>query len=124
MNSGTKNTDRLEIGFGISVVVPVYRSESTLSALHMRLVDALKDVSPVFEIILVDDCSGDGSWLEIERLASTDSRVSGIRLSRNYGQHNAILCGVRAAQYTMVVTIDDDLQNPPEEISKLLAKLD
>lgn len=124
MNSGTKNTDGLEPGSGISIVVPVYQSEATLSVLYQRLVEAIKDLNPLFEIILVDDCSSDGSWIEIERLVSVDSRVHGIRLSRNYGQHNALLCGVRAARYTTVVTIDDDLQNPPEEISKLLAKLD
>jgi len=109
---------------GVSVVVPVFRSEATLSTLYGRLVATLETVSPLFEIVLVDDCGGDRSWSEIERLTSVDQRVRGIRLSRNYGQHNALLCGIRAAQYARVVTIDDDLQNPPEEIPKLLQKLE
>lgn len=117
------NNSRLEAGSGISIVVPVYRSEATLSILHKRLTDTLESITPLYEIILVDDCGGDGSWVEIERMALADHRVRGIRLSRNYGQHNALLCGIRSAEYDIVVTLDDDLQNPPEEIPKLLEKL-
>ena len=108
---------------GISAIVPVYRSESTLKDLHKQLVQALESTGRPFEIILVEDCGGDGSWAEIERLASTDNRVHGIRLSRNYGQHNALLCGIRIARNAIIVTLDDDLQNPPAEIPKLLDKL-
>lgn len=108
---------------GISVVIPVYRSEATLNVLHKRLVDTLEKIGAQFEIVLVDDGGADGSWAEIERIASIDNRVIGIRLSRNYGQHNALLCGIRSAVYGTVVTLDDDLQNPPEEIPKLLEKL-
>lgn len=104
-------------------MVPVYRSASTLSSLHARLIHTLESVGHSFEIILVDDCSGDGSWAEVTRLSSIDCRVRGISLSRNYGQHNALLCGIRAAENAIVVTIDDDLQNPPEEIPVLLNKL-
>jgi glycosyltransferase involved in cell wall biosynthesis len=107
----------------LSVVVPVYRSQSTLRELHRRLVAALEPLEAAFEIILVEDCGGDGSWQVIEALAAQDARVRGIRLARNYGQHNALLCGIRAARGALVVTIDDDLQNPPEEIPKLLAEL-
>jgi undecaprenyl-phosphate 4-deoxy-4-formamido-L-arabinose transferase len=74
--------------------------------------------------VLVNDGSGDGSWERIEELAARDGRVRGVDLMRNYGQHNALLAGIRAARGDVVVTIDDDLQNPPEEIPKLLAKLD
>jgi glycosyltransferase involved in cell wall biosynthesis len=108
---------------GLSVVVPVYRSEQTLRELHRRLVAALEPRGAAFEIILVEDCGGDGSWRVIEDLSRADARVRGIRLSRNYGQHNALLCGIRAARHEVVVTIDDDLQNPPEEIARLLAAL-
>jgi len=107
----------------VSVVVPVYRSEGTLRALNGRLVAVLDRVASSFEIIFVEDCGGDGSWQTIDALAVSDARIRGIGLSRNYGQHNALLCGIRAARYEIVVTIDDDLQNPPEEIPKLLAKL-
>jgi undecaprenyl-phosphate 4-deoxy-4-formamido-L-arabinose transferase len=71
----------------------------------------------------VNDCSRDRSWQAIQNLAGTYSWIRGISLMRNYGQHNALLCGIRAAQYDTVVTIDDDLQNPPEEIPKLLDTL-
>lgn len=108
----------------ISAVVPVYRSASTLAELHRRLTAALAAVADRHEIILVEDAGGDGSWEQIERIAADDPAVRGIRMGRNYGQHNAILCGIRAARYGLVVTLDDDLQNPPEEIGKLVAALD
>ena len=105
------------------MIVPVYRSARMLEELHRRLTDALDELADRHEIILVEDCGGDDSWAVIERLAERDERVHGIRMSRNYGQHNALLCGIRAARYGVIVTLDDDLQNPPEEIGKLLGKL-
>jgi glycosyltransferase involved in cell wall biosynthesis len=108
----------------ISAVVPVYRSEGSLHALYERLAAVLERISTDFEIIFVEDGGGDGSWSVICSLAQRDPRVHGIRMSRNYGQHNALLCGIRAATHDIVVTLDDDLQNPPEEIPKLLARLD
>jgi len=107
----------------ISAIVPVYRSAPILPELHLRLTEALSTIADRYEIILVEDCGGDESWAEIERLAAKDERVRGIRMSRNYGQHNALLCGIRAARYGVIVTLDDDLQNPPEEIGKLVARL-
>jgi glycosyltransferase involved in cell wall biosynthesis len=107
----------------ISVVVPVYRAQATLRQLHRRLVDVLAQRGAAFEVLFVEDCGGDGSWEVIEELAREDARVRGLRLSRNYGQHNALLCGIRAARYDLVATLDDDLQNPPEELPRLLAKL-
>ncbi|ADC62725.1 glycosyltransferase family 2 protein [Allochromatium vinosum] len=107
----------------ISVVVPVYRSQETLRELHRRLAAVLEPIDPHFELILVEDCGGDDSWSVIEELARQDPRVHGLQLARNYGQHNALLCGVRAAIGDILVTLDDDLQNPPEEVPKLLARL-
>jgi len=107
----------------ISVVIPVYRSRETLVVLHRRLVEVLEHHAPEFEIILVEDCGGDGSWDVIRQLAAADPRVRGVQLGRNYGQHNALLCGIRLARFELVVTLDDDLQTPPEEIPKLLARL-
>lgn len=107
----------------LSIVVPVYRAEATLRELHRRLVAALEPLACDFEILLVEDCGGDGSWGVIQTLAAADARVRGLRMSRNYGQHAALLAGIRAARNEVVVTLDDDLQNPPEEIPKLLAKL-
>lgn len=105
-------------------MIPVFRSQSSLPLLYRRVVDALEVIEPSFEIVFVEDCGGDDSWEVIKELANQDARVKGIRLSRNYGQHNALLCGIRAAQGELIVTLDDDLQNPPEEIKKLLTKID
>lgn len=108
----------------VSVVVPVYRSAATLPALHARIAAALEAGGTSFELILVDDASGDTSWEGIRALCRADSRVKGIRLARRSGQHIALMCGLRQAAGERVVTIDDDLQNPPGEIPPLLAALD
>ena len=107
----------------ISVVVPVYKSEGTLSDLADRLGQVLPSISDEYEAILVNDGSPDNSWNVITGLMRIHPWVRGINLTRNYGQHNALLCGIRAAVYENLITIDDDLQHPPEEIPKLLAKL-
>ena len=106
---------------GLSIVVPVFRSEKTLNELVNRITNSISD-KPV-EIILVDDASGDGTWTTICSIARQNSIVTGIRLGRNSGQHGALLAGVRAAKFQTVVTLDDDLQNPPEEINKLIDAL-
>lgn len=108
----------------ISFVVPVYRSAESLPELHRRL-DAVFGSAPAgFELIFVEDCGGDDSWPVIQQLSAQDPRVRGFQMSRNYGQHNALLCGIRASQGDVIVTLDDDLQHPPEEIPKLLDKLE
>jgi len=106
----------------ISVVVPVYRAESCLDELYQRLNAALESISPHFEIILVEDCGGDGSWQVIERLAAADPRVRGIQFSRNFGQHYGITAGLDYCQGDWVVVMDCDLQDRPEEIPRLYAK--
>lgn len=108
----------------ISIVVPVYQSEPILPALVERLDLVREKLGIPFEAILVNDGSRDRSWEVIAELARSRSWLKGIRLSRNYGQHNALLCGIRVARHEVIVTLDDDLQQPPEEIPKLLAKLD
>lgn len=108
---------------GISVVVPVYNSQDSLVELVARLETVLTDLAHHFEIILVNDGSSDGSWQVVTRLARRYSWVRGLNLMRNYGQHNALLAGMRQAKYEVTVTMDDDLQNPPEEVPKLVAKL-
>ena len=107
----------------ISIVVPVYNSSDTLPHLVDELGKILPDVANVFELVLVNDGSPDQSWEVISALSQTHSWVRGINLSRNYGQHNATLCGIRQANYEIIVIMDDDLQNPPGEIPKLLEKL-
>lgn len=108
----------------LSIVVPVYRSAEVLPELHCRLTKVLARMNEDYEILLVEDCGGDNSWSVIRELARDDPRVRGIQLARNYGQHNALLCGIRAARGEILITLDDDLQNPPEEIPVLLAKLE
>jgi undecaprenyl-phosphate 4-deoxy-4-formamido-L-arabinose transferase len=107
----------------ISVVVPVYKSETTIAELCFRLELALNKLNMPWEIILVNDGSPDRSWNVIQELSRQFKNLSAIKLSRNFGQHNALLAGIRAARNSIVLTIDDDLQNPPEEIGKLITKL-
>ncbi len=111
------------LGTGLSVVVPAYNSELSLTELARRLQPVLDAAATNYELIIVDDGSRDGSWTVIEGLARDHAWVRGVHLMRNYGQHNALLCGIRLAQYELTVTIDDDLQHPPEEIPKLLENL-
>ncbi|MBM3125060.1 MAG: glycosyltransferase family 2 protein [Chloroflexi bacterium] len=108
----------------MSVVIPVYRGETTIPSLVEQLAKALPELADAFEVILVHDGSPDGSWKNIERLAARYPWMVGIRLMRNYGQHNATLCGVRAAKYELIVTMDQDLQHPPQEILKMVEKLE
>jgi glycosyltransferase involved in cell wall biosynthesis len=108
---------------GLSVVVPVYNSGHSLPLLLERLAVVLPSISNQFEVILVNDGSRDDSWQVLHRLRSGYPFVQAIDLMRNYGQHNALLCGIRMAQFDTVVTLDDDLQNPPEEIPKLVRAL-
>jgi undecaprenyl-phosphate 4-deoxy-4-formamido-L-arabinose transferase len=107
----------------LSVVVPVFNSEGSLAQLVQRLDPVLRGLSNRFELILVNDGSQDRSWEQICKEASRREWIRGINLMRNYGQHNALLAGIRAAAFDIVVTMDDDLQHPPEEIPKLLEKL-
>jgi glycosyltransferase involved in cell wall biosynthesis len=107
----------------ISVVIPVYNSQATLKPLCAQLDSVLTAIGLPYEIILVNDGSRDESWKAIKELAEQRPNVIGIDLTRNYGQHNALLCGIRAAQHEVIVTMDDDLQHPPSEVPLLLHKL-
>jgi undecaprenyl-phosphate 4-deoxy-4-formamido-L-arabinose transferase len=108
----------------VSVVVPVYNSAATLAELTARVHKVLTPLVQHLEIIFVNDGSRDNSWQVICGLAELYQSVRGLDHMRNYGQHNALLAGVRAARNDVIVTMDDDLQHPPEEIPKLLAKLE
>lgn len=108
----------------ISVVIPVYRGEACLEPLVERLKVALPSFSKEYEVIFVNDGSPDNSWSVIEKLARDHRWIRGVHLMRNYGQHNATLCGMRLARFEVTVTMDQDLQHPPEEIPALLAELD
>jgi glycosyltransferase involved in cell wall biosynthesis len=108
---------------GISCVIPVYNSADSLDDLVVRLLAVMETLDRHYEIILVNDGSRDRSWEVIQRLSQAHASVRGINLMRNYGQHNALLCGLREAREEIVVTLDDDLQHPPEEIPRLLEEL-
>ena len=108
----------------VSIVVPVYNGSATLAELVDRLASVLTVSASDFEVLLIDDGSADGSWTVIAALAARYPWVHGIRLMRNYGQHNATLCGLRAARFDLTVTMDDDLQHRPEQSPVLLQALD
>jgi undecaprenyl-phosphate 4-deoxy-4-formamido-L-arabinose transferase len=108
----------------VSIIVPVYNSSGILPRLVKELEASLLECTDRFELILVNDASHDASWEVISELSRSNAWIRGINLMRNVGQHNALLCGIREAEYEIIVTIDDDLQNPPSEIGTLLAKLD
>jgi glycosyltransferase involved in cell wall biosynthesis len=105
----------------ITVVIPVYNSATMLEELTQRIDAALKSYS--YHIILVDDGSKDASWVKLEEIKKNfQSKITIIKLARNFGQHNAVICGFSYSKGDVVVTMDDDLQHPPEEIIKLIQK--
>jgi glycosyltransferase involved in cell wall biosynthesis len=118
---GARNTD--DSLPKVSVVVPAYRSPGTLQRLVEEVDRALEPITSAHEIIFVDDGSGDGTWEQIVEIGETHEHVRGLSLLRNFGQHNALLAGLREARLPIIVTIDDDLQNPPSEIPVLLRRL-
>lgn len=103
----------------VSVVIPVYNEEANLSALMGRLLPVMNDMGKSFEVILIDDGSQDNSLKLLKEFASTP-RVRVVELTRNYGQHAAIMAGFSIVRGDMIVTLDADLQNPPEEIPNLV----
>ena len=107
----------------ISVVVPVFNAEPVLPALVGRREPVLTAAAERFELVLVNDGSRDASWNSIRQLSELHPWIRGIDLMRNYGQHNALLCGIRAATGDLIVTMDDDLQHRPEDIPLLLSAL-
>jgi glycosyltransferase involved in cell wall biosynthesis len=103
----------------ISIISPIYRAENSIHILISRLIETLNIISDNFEIILVDDNSPDDSWSEIQKICRKDSRIKGIQLSRNFGQHYAITAGLENAKGEWIVVMDCDLQDRPEEIVNL-----
>lgn len=108
----------------LSVVIPVFNEEENLPELLRRLVSALDALDRSFEVILVNDGSRDRSLELLRAAAEGDPRLVVIDFNRNYGQHAAVFAGFEAALGATIVTLDADLQNPPEEIGKLVAKID
>ncbi len=106
-----------------SIVIPVYNGETTIEELCQRISAVFEQIEGGYEILFVDDGSSDASWEKIRSLKSRNSHIKGIRLMRNFGQHNALMCGFNFVNGDFVISIDDDLQHPPEEIPKLVEKI-
>jgi len=110
----------------LSIIIPVFNSEDILENLVMRINKSLssKDFKCQFEIILINDCSVDNSWGKIKILSNKFSNVKGLNLSENYGQHNSIMAGLNECAGDKIITMDDDLQHPPESIKEIYYALD
>ena len=108
----------------VSVVIPIFNEADNIEQLHQRLSTTLTGMGRSYEVWYIDDGSSDGSLELLRDVARHDSRVGIIELTRNFGQHAAVLAGFAAARADIVVTLDADLQNPPEEIPRLVAKLE
>lgn len=107
-----------------SVVIPVYNSELSLEELVRRLGAVFRDLRRSYEIVLVDDCSRDGSWAVIERLRAEGAPLRAFQFARNHGQHYALKCGLDHCSGRFAITMDDDLQHPPEELPKLVRAIE
>ncbi len=108
----------------LSIISPVYRGEAMLDSLVSRIHHSVASQGLEYEIVLVNDASPDASWSRIEELCAQDSRIKGVNLSRNFGQHYAITAGLAFSTGEIVVVMDCDLQDRPEEIPRLLEQLD
>jgi undecaprenyl-phosphate 4-deoxy-4-formamido-L-arabinose transferase len=108
----------------ISVVVPVFNEEGTLDEVYRRATATLEELGRPYELSVVDDGSRDGTWAIVERLAAQDARVRAVRFKRNFGQHPAMHAGLVRARGDVVVTMDADLQNVPEDLPRLVAAVD
>lgn len=109
----------------VSFVIPCYRSEKTLEHVVVEIRNKMKELTAYsYEIILINDCSPDGTMSVIRRLCESDERIKGISFARNFGQHAALMAGLRQSKGDYVVCLDDDGQTPADEVDKLLTKLD
>ncbi|MEZ9601589.1 glycosyltransferase family 2 protein [Vibrio sp. 10N.286.46.A8] len=108
----------------LSIVIPVYNSQSFVTKTVNEIIKEVTKLTSKFEIILVNDGSPDDSWSVISGLAKSINEVKSIDLVKNYGQHTAVMCGIEKSTGDYVITMDDDLQNPPSEIKKLLNKIE
>jgi glycosyltransferase involved in cell wall biosynthesis len=106
-----------------SVVVPVYNAEETLEELVLRLAQTFAKLNVSYELVFIDDNSPDRSWEILRSLRERHAEIRCYQLMRNYGQQNATMCGFRQAKGRYIITLDDDLQNPPEEIPALITEL-
>ncbi|MCD6018328.1 MAG: glycosyltransferase [Bacteroidetes bacterium] len=107
----------------VSLIIPVYNSSSTLAELFLRVDNLFTELNKPYQLVLIDDGSTDNSWNVIEDLKEKNpEKILAVKFSKNYGQHNAILCGFNYCLGKFIITMDDDLQHPPEEIKKFFSK--
>ncbi|MGH9828599.1 MAG: glycosyltransferase, partial [Blastocatellia bacterium] len=130
-NSGSTTVLLRQMAFGgisgrpdISIVVPVYGSEGCLQSLASAIVEALGPTGRPYEVILVNDCSPDGSWAVIERICDSHPNFIGVDLRRNFGQDNALITGLRLASGRYVAIMDDDLQHHPRDLPALVEEIE
>lgn len=121
---GPAHTAAVEVPPELSVVVTLYNEVGSLDELHRRAVEALEGLDRLFEIVYVDDGSTDATFAALERIHAADARVKAIRFKRNFGQHPAMHAGLSRSRGEIIITMDGDLQNLPEDIPKLVAALD
>lgn len=110
-------------GDALSVILPVLNERDNLEPLHERLTEALEPMGRDWEVIYVDDGSTDGSWDVLKKLADADARVRLVRLRKNFGQTSALAAGFAHARHPILITLDADLQNDPQDIPRLVARL-
>ena len=118
MNDSRNPPENIRVEY--SIVIPVFKSSECLCELYDRLTRVFKKISPHYEVIFVDDASPDDSWITLQQMRFKDHRVKIIQHTRNFGQHKATLCGLKYSKGDFVITMDDDLQHPPEEIPTLI----
>jgi undecaprenyl-phosphate 4-deoxy-4-formamido-L-arabinose transferase len=108
----------------VSLVIPVLNEEATLEEVYRRSTATLEELGKPFEVIVVDDGSRDGTWAVVERLSAEDPRLRAVRFKKNFGQHPAMHAGLVRARGDIVVTMDADLQNVPEDLPRLIAAVE
>jgi len=106
-----------------SIIIPVYNSAGILPNLYERIVSTMEDLGEPFEIVFVEDCGPDHAWSVLQKLVHSDDRVVAIQLMRNSGQGSATLAGMEQSSGEFIITMDDDLQHPPEELPKLIKSI-
>jgi glycosyltransferase involved in cell wall biosynthesis len=115
------NMTESDVQIQVSVVIPAFNSEQYVTHTINKVLETLRGLEIAFEVVIVNDGSTDNTWAVVKQLAQQNSHIIVINLLKNYGQHSALMCGLRHTSGKYVVTLDDDLQNPPEEIPALLA---
>ena len=105
-----------------SIIIPAFNSEASLEELINKIIENISKLTLNFEIIIIDDASKDSTWLKINTLSKKNKKIKGYKFQKNYGQHHAILYGLKKSKGQILITMDDDLQHPPEIIELLFEK--